>query len=348
MARYDREYFNKQFEGLSPKAMAVIALRAAVRVFPVLAQRRDATGEAFSFWLAENRAHYTLLVCRCFQSSAFANSLTEDASDASFSAATPRGIVILASAIRFGSARAAARAAAAAAADTARAAARAARAVARAAAAAARAAAATDATDAADAAARAAAAAARAAAAIADAISTDIAQIQRPPCIGRRLRRADVEEDPVLLLAQPLWPEGTPAEVARLWIQLQRDLRGLDAGFEIWIDWYQDRLDGKPFDWGIEGQWALLSKEQLSQSPAEINAYLKGFRDGALTKELKRVRAIFIGHGEVGKTSLIRALHGEDVIQGAESMTQGVAIKDAMEEEAGVFTSLDFHGTELT
>jgi hypothetical protein len=41
-------------------------------------------------------------------------------------------------------------------------------------------------------------------------------------------------------------------------------------------------------------------------------------RDGALTKELKRVRAIFIGHGEAGKTSLIRALHGEDVIQGKE------------------------------
>ncbi len=39
----------------------------------------------------------------------------------------------------------------------------------------------------------------------------------------------------------------------------------------------------------------------LSQSPAEINAYLKALRDGALTKQLKRVRAIFIGHGEVGR-----------------------------------------------
>ena len=30
MARYDEEYFKKQFEGLSPKAMAIIALRAAM------------------------------------------------------------------------------------------------------------------------------------------------------------------------------------------------------------------------------------------------------------------------------------------------------------------------------
>jgi hypothetical protein len=116
--------------------------------------------------------------------------------------------------------------------------------------------------------------------------------------IDRLLRRADAEGDPVFLLAQPLWPENVPDEAARLWIQMQRDLRALDSGFEVWIDWYQDRLDGKSFDWEIERQWALLSKEQLSQSPAEINAYLKGLRDGALTKELKRVRAIFIGHGE--------------------------------------------------
>ena len=88
----------------------------------------------------------------------------------------------------------------------------------------------------------------------------------------------------------------------------QNDLRGLNAGFEVWIDWYRDRLDGKPVNWELERQWALLSKEQLSQSPAEINAYLKALREGSLTKQLKRVRAIFIGHGEAGKTSLIRAL----------------------------------------
>jgi C-terminal of Roc, COR, domain/Ras of Complex, Roc, domain of DAPkinase len=54
-------------------------------------------------------------------------------------------------------------------------------------------------------------------------------------------------------------------------------------------------------------------------------------------------------------TSLIRALHGDDVIQGKEPMTQGIAIKDAalstnkMEEEAGVFTSVtDYKDDDLT
>ena len=62
---------------------------------------------------------------------------------------------------------------------------------------------------------------------------------------------------------------------------------------------------------------------------------------GCPNKQLKRVRAIFIGHGEVGKTSLIRALHGEDVIAGEEAMTLGVATTDSqfkIHKEAGVFT----------
>jgi hypothetical protein len=57
----------------------------------------------------------------------------------------------------------------------------------------------------------------------------------------------------------------------------------------------------------------------------------------------------------IAKTSLIRALHGEDVIQGKEPMTRGIAIKDAalstnrMEEEAGVFTSIaDYKDDYLT
>ena len=49
MAEYDKEYFEKQFEGLPPKAMAAVALRAAMRVLPVLARRQF--GDApFAYW----------------------------------------------------------------------------------------------------------------------------------------------------------------------------------------------------------------------------------------------------------------------------------------------------------
>jgi GTPase SAR1 family protein len=355
MARYDSKYFEIQFEGLPQNAMAIIAMRAALRVFPVLAQRIDETGAAFWFWPAGDRVRHSHAVCRCLQLSAFVNSLAKD--DATAAAAT-LGQSAYYTALIGGAAADDAAVAAAAAARAAAEAARVAVAAAPARATAANVANVAAASAAARAATRAADAASYAAftGVAAGAISTDIAQIQRPPpWLDRLRRREDAQGDPISLLAQPLWPEDVPAEAAQLWTQLQRDLRGLDAGFEIWIDWYQDRLDGKSFDWEIERQWALLSNEQLSQSPAEINAYLKGLRDGALTKELKRVRAIFIGYGEAGKTSLVRALHGEDVIQGKEPMTQGVAIKDAalstnkMEEEAGVFTSVtNFKDDDLT
>jgi hypothetical protein len=261
MAQYDLKYFVEQFEGLPRKVAAIIALRAAVRVFPVLARRRDATDAALWFWPPEDRAHHTLAVCRSFQCSAFVNSCTEDASvaAASSSSSVAASSVSVAAASSSSVAAALASHAAAYVADSFTPSFAAA-------------AAATGAAKTATAAEAYPVGISRALASHAAAISRDIAWIDRLP------RRADAEGDPVSLLAQPLWLEDVPAEAAQLWIQLQEDLRSLDAGFQVWIDWYQDRLDGKSFDWEIERQWALLSKEQLSQSPAEINAYLKGLR----------------------------------------------------------------------
>lgn len=46
------------------------------------------------------------------------------------------------------------------------------------------------------------------------------------------------------------------------------------------------------------------------------------------TKNLNRVRTIFIGYGETGKTSLIRALNGRTVTSGQEDMTPGIEISE--------------------
>ena len=340
MAQYDREYFKQLFEGLPPRAQAIIALRAAMRVMPVLANRGSDAAEPFAYW-NRDRDCYAFAIFRCYQASAFVNSLTKAdnafrAVDASAAEASAADASAAADAAVDASVTTAAHAATLAADASATAAYIAFRAV--------------DAASAATAAAATAYIAYIAADATA-AIEQDIAEltIKKPSWLARKLGQGIECKDPAILLCAPLWPRGMPGEIDALWGQLQSDLRSLNAGFEIWIDWYQARLDGKPFDWEIERQWALLSKEQLSQSPAQINAYLKGLRERALTKQLKRVRAIFIGHGEVGKTSLIRALHGEDVIEGKEPMTQGVAIEDAIHEQAGVFTRVtDYNDDDLT
>jgi small GTP-binding protein len=60
---------------------------------------------------------------------------------------------------------------------------------------------------------------------------------------------------------------------------------------------------------------------------------------------LNHVRAIFLGHGEAGKTSLIRALHGEQVIKGDEAMTAGIEIREWPVPDTEILAHLwDFGG----
>ena len=49
MAQYDSNYFSEQFKGLSSKAQAIIALRAAMRVLPILAYRNTAGDRPFAY-----------------------------------------------------------------------------------------------------------------------------------------------------------------------------------------------------------------------------------------------------------------------------------------------------------
>ena len=72
---------------------------------------------------------------------------------------------------------------------------------------------------------------------------------------------------------------------------------------------------------------------------------------GAANRPLNQVRAIFIGGGAVGKTSLIRALHGEDVVEGDQKKTTGIAQKDTPSihiDAAADVLEKQLEGTEIT
>ena len=106
----------------------------------------------------------------------------------------------------------------------------------------------------------------------------------------------------------------------------QQQVRQLDPSFSFWLQWYQDRLDGKPVDIPLLEKWLELPAEIENQSPAAINRYLATLNTAK--ERLNRVRTIFIGYGDVGKTSLIRTLHGEPVVEGREPMTPGIEIRE--------------------
>nr|VFK33354.1 MAG: Ras of Complex, Roc, domain of DAPkinase [Candidatus Kentron sp. MB]VFK76132.1 MAG: Ras of Complex, Roc, domain of DAPkinase [Candidatus Kentron sp. MB] len=109
--------------------------------------------------------------------------------------------------------------------------------------------------------------------------------------------------------------------------QFLSELRRLPT-FEYWAYWFQARFDNKPIDPVLLEKSVELPEEIANQDPRAINRYLAELAAGERTEGIKRVRAIFIGDGEAGKTSLIQALNGEAVTEGGTDMTCGVDISE--------------------
>nr|VFK65329.1 MAG: Uncharacterized conserved protein, contains ParB-like and HNH nuclease domains [Candidatus Kentron sp. TUN] len=118
-----------------------------------------------------------------------------------------------------------------------------------------------------------------------------------------------------------------PPPLSPLQEQFLARLRQLPS-FEYWADWLQDRYAGRPWDPEILKKSIGLPEEIENRGPRAVNRYLKELAAGELEAGIKRVRAIFIGNGDAGKTSLIRALNGLEVKEGGTDMTCGIDISE--------------------
>jgi GTPase SAR1 family protein len=118
-----------------------------------------------------------------------------------------------------------------------------------------------------------------------------------------------------------------PSHLAHLYpvfiVQLKK---ARNEGFDYWANWLEARWQGKAFDIEHLTQSVVLDESVTAMAPTAFNAYLKSLQHTKASGSLNRVRAIFIGSGEAGKTSLIRILRGEMVREGREPMTAGVEI----------------------
>ena len=308
--RLDRDEIRAQLKEIPKDKCVAFAVRSALRILPLLAESkkknlikkvRRQQNEAFWYWKPEDRSKYLLSVLRTYGFS-IGYVLTKDAS-------TDADVAARAAADADVAARAAADAAARASADVADVAARAAYAA--------------YTTYTAYTAVRAAAAevAVRAAAARADAAYAIVKEIKQDLARLPELSSAE-------LLALPLWSESVPKDWLQLLEQFKQVAKELDAGFEVWLDWYDQRLQGRVVDTELLRHWNGVPPEYLAQGPAVVNAYLKDLADKKADRPLNRVRAIFIGYGEAGKTSLIRVLNNEPVVEGEGDMTAGIEISD--------------------
>ena len=77
------------------------------------------------------------------------------------------------------------------------------------------------------------------------------------------------------LLQQPLWSKATTKEWQHINSRFRFAVLKLNAGFEVWLDWYDDRLQGKPIDIKLLRQWNNVPKDIQKQGVVAINAYLK-------------------------------------------------------------------------
>jgi hypothetical protein len=128
------------------------------------------------------------------------------------------------------------------------------------------------------------------------------------------------------LLHLPLWKTIPPATWESALTQLKADLRALNAGFEFWITWLDAVLSSQLPTAAHLQAIAEIPESIETQGPAAINAYLLNLQN--ITAPLNRVRAIFIGDGEAGKTSLVKVLFNEPIQEGIEPMTPGIDIRE--------------------
>lgn len=69
-----------------------------------------------------------------------------------------------------------------------------------------------------------------------------------------------------------LWHTGAPDWIREPWHKLRDALLSAGDDWFVWVDWYQDRLDGKPANETLETAKALIPNEIWDAGPAKLNA----------------------------------------------------------------------------
>ncbi|HET7410584.1 MAG TPA: hypothetical protein VFJ13_10320, partial [Paracoccaceae bacterium] len=67
----------------------------------------------------------------------------------------------------------------------------------------------------------------------------------------------------------------TPDWAARAWNTLKADLLAANEGWEVWTDWYDDRLEGRFGPQALELARATIPDEDWEKGPAHVNAIIR-------------------------------------------------------------------------
>ena len=73
----------------------------------------------------------------------------------------------------------------------------------------------------------------------------------------------------------PLWPEGQPDWLQSLWQKMKAWLHAAKQDWEVWTNWYDDRLEGHVRDEKRELAYVRIEEALWNQGPAIVNAEIK-------------------------------------------------------------------------
>lgn len=117
------------------------------------------------------------------------------------------------------------------------------------------------------------------------------------------------------ILQQALDTKNAPHAWQTLIDNFKTDLLALNAKFDIWLDWYNDRLTGKTIDVFLLNQWNDIPENISQQGVIAVNHYLKQLTQDTNLYALNHTRAFFIGDNNAGKTYLIEKLLKETYLE---------------------------------
>ena len=105
-------------------------------------------------------------------------------------------------------------------------------------------------------------------------VADDVTAIEKESGTTSRAARAAYVAD------MPLWPGGTPIWAIKAWEQLKTSLSAAQEDWEVWIDWYEDRLAGQPSaDADLDIARVMPIDDLWEQGPKAVNAEIRRLMD---------------------------------------------------------------------
>ncbi len=78
-----------------------------------------------------------------------------------------------------------------------------------------------------------------------------------------------------IIAGWPLWSGDQPKGLPLFWRSMRDGLVAANQNWEVWTEWYEARLAGKPFNKRLETARATIPNEIWDQGPAVVNAEVK-------------------------------------------------------------------------